>query len=406
MRQAPSPRRRLPLLLRLERPTSNVTMPAVKTCAVINQKGGVGKTTTVANLGAALAASGRKVCVMDLDPQAHLTLHLGVEPTDSLQSMYDVLTGSLQLPQVHRQLSENLWLAPAVIDLAAAEMELAGTVGREQILRDQLSTHQLPYDLVLIDCPPSLGLLTLNALAAADEVLIPLQPHFLALQGMGKLLETVSLVQRRINPRLRVGGVLLCMFESTTRLAGEVVRDLQGFFQAARGGPSPWSTAHLFSTFIRRNIKLAESPSYGKTIFDYEPSSNGATDYRELAREFLEHFDGAAPTTTPAATRAVAEVQVIEQNAPAPVAEAKVDHQRSTTPTAVDRDGGTQPAEPAPAASQAIEPSPSESPATGAAPQGQFAADAPEPVCAQVPEAAVPVAPAIVPTQPSAQPAP
>ena len=270
-------------------------MPAVKTCAVANQKGGVGKTTTVANLGAALADAGRSVCVMDLDPQSHLTLHLGVEPGDADLSMYDVLVGQADLAGACRQVGQRLWLAPAVIDLAAAESELAGTVGREQILADQLAGAHLPFDLVLIDCPPSLGLLTLNALSAADELFIPLQPHFLALQGLGRLLQTVSLVQRRINPRLRVGGVMLCMYESTTRLAGEVVRDLREFFEAGRSGRSPWSGARIFDACIRRNIKLAECPSYGKTIFEYEPASHGADDYRQLAREFLEYLDGRTP---------------------------------------------------------------------------------------------------------------
>jgi chromosome partitioning protein len=161
-------------------------------------------------------------------------------------------------------------------------------VGREQVLGDRLAAKPLPYQYVMIDCPPSLGLLTLNALAAADEVLIPLQPHFLALQGLGKLLETVALVQRRINPRLRVAGVAVCMYESAAKLSAEVLADLRAFFEAARGGPTPWADARIYENYIRRNIKLAESPSYGKSIFDYEPYSNGARDYERLAEEFVE----------------------------------------------------------------------------------------------------------------------
>ncbi|MDY6913327.1 MAG: ParA family protein [Planctomycetota bacterium] len=262
-------------------------MPSVRTIAVINQKGGVGKTTTVANLGAAVAACRRDTCLVDLDPQSHLTLHFGIEPGLPARSMYDVLTGKTAFSEAVQTVAPHLALVPSVIDLAAAEVELVGTVGREQILADKLVAQPPPYEFVLIDCPPSLGLLTLNALAAANEVLIPLQPHFLALQGLGKLLETVSLVQRRINPALRVSGVIFCMYESNTRLAGEVLEDLKAFFAAARNTPSPWSTARIFQCVIRRNIKLAECPSHGRTIFDYEPHSHGAQDYQALAEEFL-----------------------------------------------------------------------------------------------------------------------
>ncbi|MFA6133607.1 MAG: ParA family protein [Phycisphaerae bacterium] len=272
----------------------------MRTIAVINQKGGVGKTTTVVNLGAALAEAGRRVCLLDMDPQSHLTLHLGIEPGNGQRSMYDLLTDEVAVPDAAVMVAERLHLVPADIDLAAAEVELVGTVGREQILRDRLATADLPYDLVMIDCPPSLGLLTLNALAAADDVLIPLQPHFLALQGLGKLLETVALVQKRINPRLKVLGVVLCMYESTARLTGEVVADLRGFLDASRSGESPWSQARIFESVIRRNVKLAECPSYGKTIFKYEPSSNGAADYARLATEFLSQLNGAAPVEGPA----------------------------------------------------------------------------------------------------------
>src|SRR5437762_2092295 len=170
--------------------------------AIINQKGGVGKTTTAVNLAAALAAAGRRVCVIDLDPQAHATAHLGVEADGKSPSMYDVLVDSKPLSSVRRQVGEGLWVAGSDINLAAAEVELAGVVGREVILRDLLEQDDDAFDFVLMDCAPSLGVLTLNALSAANEVFIPLQPHFLALHGMGELFETTALVAKRINPVL------------------------------------------------------------------------------------------------------------------------------------------------------------------------------------------------------------
>jgi len=267
----------------------------VHTIAVLNQKGGVGKTTTVANLGAAVAARGCRVCLIDLDPQSHLTLHFGIEPGQSDVSIYDVLSGDTDLLSACVRVTDTVTVVPSVIDLAAAEVELAATVGREQILRDALGAQAMDCDLVLMDCPPSLGLLTLNALAAADEIFIPLQPHFLALQGLGKLLETVSLVQRRINPALRVGGVILCMYETATRLAAEVVADLEGFFDATHGTDCPWGEARIYQTVIRRNIKLAECPSHGKTIFDYDPASRGAADYGTLADEFVASYPALFP---------------------------------------------------------------------------------------------------------------
>ena len=285
-------------------------MLGVRTIAVINQKGGVGKTTTVANLGAAVAARGHDVCLMDCDPQSHLTLHFGIEPGTPATSMYDVLTANVDLASATMKVTPRLWLVPSVIDLAAAELELASTIGREQILRDRLAEMPAEYDFVIIDCPPSLGLLTLNALAAADEVIIPLQPHFLALHGLGKLLETVSLVQQRINPDLRVAAVILCMYESTTRLAGEVVADLRSFLEKVRHEPVPWARTRILKTLIRRNIKLAECPSYGKTIFDYEPNSHGAQDYNALAAEFLELFK---PSET-ADSRQALQVNTSEDN--------------------------------------------------------------------------------------------
>lgn len=260
----------------------------MRTLAVLNQKGGVGKTATAVNLSAALAGFGKRVCLIDLDPQAHATLHLGIEPSGAAPSIYNALIGSVPLCHVRRQVGDNLWVVGSHIDLAAAEVELAGVVGREVILRDLLADDE-PFDFVVMDCPPSLGLLTLNALAAAEEVLIPLQPHFLALHGVSKLLETIRLVSRRLNRRLRVTGVALCLYETGTRLAAEVSDDLASFFSQRSDEPTPWSSARVFSTRVRRNIRLAEAPSYGKSIFQYAPDSNGAQDYTRLAAEVLEH---------------------------------------------------------------------------------------------------------------------
>src|SRR2546421_12161485 len=213
--------------------------------AIINQKGGVGKTTTAVNLAAALAENGQRVCVIDLDPQAHATTHLGIEPDGKSASMYEVLVNSRPLADMRCQVAERLWLAPSDINLAAAEVELAGVVGREVILRDLLLQDEGHFDYVFMDCAPSLGVLTLNALSAANEVFIPLQPHFLALHGMGKLFETTALVAKRINPSLKVSGIILCLYEASTRLAQEVLRDLQEYLDRSRTGTAPWANARV-----------------------------------------------------------------------------------------------------------------------------------------------------------------
>jgi chromosome partitioning protein len=263
----------------------------MRTIAVLNQKGGVGKTTTVANTVAALAAMGSKVVAIDLDPQAHLTIHLGVEPQTVTSGSYGVLINQAKFEQEILLARLNLWLLPANIDLVGAESELVSVVGRETILREAIQPVQDKFDYCFIDCAPSLGLLTLNALTAAQEVLIPLQPHFLALQGFGKLLQTIELVNKRINPALKVKGILLCMFDSRASLPHEVKADIEKFLSSARGTNSAWAGAQILPTSIRRNIRLAEAPSYGKTIFEYEPNCHGAEDYRKVA-EFIRDTGG------------------------------------------------------------------------------------------------------------------
>jgi chromosome partitioning protein len=273
-------------------------MELMRRIAIINQKGGVGKTTTTVNLGSALARRGQKVVLLDLDPQAHLTMHLGHEPNPETPNIYQVLAGNTALDQILKPATENVLVGDANIDLAAAEVELASVVGREVILRDAIQEYPGQYDYLLMDCPPSLGILTINALCAANEVFITLQPHFLALQGMGKLLETINLVARRINRGLKVTGIIICMYEKGTKLANEVIADMESFFEQSRGQNTPWTNATIFKTRIRRNIKLAEAPSYGQDIFSYAPESNGAEDYGTLAVEVLNM--NAKPESKPA----------------------------------------------------------------------------------------------------------
>ncbi len=269
------------------------TPRAPRIIALLNQKGGVGKTTSTVNIGAALAQLGRRVCLIDLDPQGHLTLHLGIDGDAVDRTVYDLLVD----PQcsvedvLFENVRENLDVILADVHLAAAETELAGVADRQSILRRKFLPIANRYDVVLIDCPPSLGLLTVNALALAREVFVPMQAHFLALQGVGRLLETVGRVCQGVNAELRVTGIVLCMHESQTTLAKEIETDLSRFFEQSRDQAVPWRDCRVLEPAIRRNIKLAEAPSFGNTIFDYAPWCPGAIDYRKLAENLMSRWN-------------------------------------------------------------------------------------------------------------------
>jgi chromosome partitioning protein len=260
--------------------------------AVINQKGGVGKTTTAVNHGAALARLGRTVLLIDLDPQANLTLHLDCRPAPG-GTMTDVLLRDRPLAELIVDTSTpGLSVVPADTALASVEQALADRIGREMVLRDALNRleGERRFDFVLMDCPPSLGVLSANALVATHEVLIPLQTEYFALQGMAKLLEVIELVRRRLNPGLAVCSVLPCMVDLRTNLASEVLDEIRSYF-----GPV------VAATVIRANVKLAEAPSFGRTIFEHAPDSHGAADHEAFAREFLA---GAAHAASPPAASA------------------------------------------------------------------------------------------------------
>jgi len=311
--------------------------------AVLNQKGGVGKTTTVVNTAAALAGMGLKVVVVDLDPQAHLTIHLGLEPQAIVAGSYEVLTKEARFEREIMLVRPNLWLLPANINLVGAESELVSVVGRETILREAIGPIEGTFDYLIIDCPPSLGLLTLNALAAAEEVLIPLQPHFLALQGFGKLLQTVDLVNKRINPDLKVQGILLCMFDTRASLPSEVRADIEHFLEGARGTDCAWARARILPTFIRRNIKLAEAPSYGQTIFEYERNCHGAEDYTKVAESIHNQLQLVPQLDTQDDIAEAAEeqdMQTAEQVQEEPAVESAQDQDVTTTEDAIQEPAG------------------------------------------------------------------
>ena len=264
----------------------------MKTFVIANQKGGVGKTTTVLNLGAGLAKAGKSVLLIDLDPQANLSSGVGFDTNQSNQtiqeetssnykSIYDVLINKEKISSVYVATdTPNLYLVPSHLSLAGAEVEMVNILARETIL--QKAIEQIPkgsFDYILIDCPPSLGLLTINALTSADYVIIPIQCEYFALEGLGQLLQTLELI-KGINPKLKIGGVLLTMFDSRTKLSQNVVEEVKKYFKDL-----------VFETIVPRNIRLSEAPSHGVSVIDYDPKSAGAQSYLKLAKEFIKRFD-------------------------------------------------------------------------------------------------------------------
>ncbi len=243
--------------------------------AIINQKGGSGKTTTAVNLGAYLAVFKKRVLVLDLDPQANTTIHLGLKPHTIDKSIYGVMTDKIDIATVIKEtLINNLYICPANINLSGVEIELAGVVGREMVLKDSLNKIIDEYDFIIIDCPPSLSLLTINALTVAEEIIIPVQTEFFALEGMGKLMNTVDIIKKRLNRKLKITGILPTMFDGRTNLSREVIDKIKEYFGDK-----------VYQTKIRKNIKLAEASSHGKPIFLYDPKSSGAEDYESFSKE-------------------------------------------------------------------------------------------------------------------------
>lgn len=257
-----------------------MTQPLI--VAVANQKGGVGKTTTTISLAACLAVMGKRVLVVDLDPQGNATSGLGVEANSLETSIYEVLLGDTSLLDATEPTSvKNLFLVPATIDLAGAEIELVSVMNRERRLDSALAGAADDYDYVFVDCPPSLGLLTVNALAACREILIPIQCEYYALEGLGQLLRNVEMIRENLNDKLEIGGVLLTMYDGRTKLSAQVMAEVREYFG---------DTA--YNAVVPRSVRLSEAPSYGEPIETYDGMSPGAIAYRLAAREFIERHQG------------------------------------------------------------------------------------------------------------------
>lgn len=247
--------------------------------AITNQKGGVGKTTTAVNLSAALAYNGHKVLLLDIDPQGNSTSGVGIDKDQLSTCMYDALINNNSIENIILETeNKNLWLAPATIDLAGAEIELVPTISREVKVRELIRNMDSKYDFILIDCPPSLGLLTLNALTASDSALIPIQCEYYALEGLSQLLNTVKLVKNHLNTSLEIEGVLLTMYDPRTNLSAQVSEEVKNYF-----------SDKVYKTVIPRNVRLSEAPSYGKPIISYDFKSKGAEVYLQLAEEVVNH---------------------------------------------------------------------------------------------------------------------
>ncbi len=251
----------------------------MKTICVFNQKGGVGKTTTNINLCAYLAMAGYKVLTIDIDPQGNTTSGLGLDKRNLGASMYDVITSDVSLGEViiHSDLISNLYIAPSTMELAGAEVEVIGKENRERILKDKIEEVSDEFDFIFIDCPPSLGVLTINALSASNSVLIPIQCEFYALEGVGQLINTIKLVTKSLNTKLDIEGVVMTMYDYRTNLSNEVYREVKEFFKEK-----------VYENNIPRNIRLAESPSFGLPIMLYDEKCKGAEAYSKLTKEFLE----------------------------------------------------------------------------------------------------------------------
>ncbi|MBB6218065.1 chromosome partitioning protein [Anaerosolibacter carboniphilus] len=249
-----------------------------KVIAIFNQKGGVGKTTTNVNLSACLAVKGKKILVIDIDPQGNTSSGLGIDKNSLPTSMYDLIIGNADISQcIYETNRENLSIVPSSVQLAGAEIELTDLEGREMRLKQAIQDVKHAYDYIFVDCPPSLGLLTINSLTAVDSVLIPIQCEYYALEGVSQLMNTIELVKKNLNPSLDIQGVVLSMFDGRTNLSIQVVDEVKKYFKGK-----------VYTTLIPRNVRLAEAPSYGLSIIEYDAKSKGAEAYSELAEEFLD----------------------------------------------------------------------------------------------------------------------